>query len=101
MYTVLQSGAFKEWVSGLKDARARARVAARVRRVELGNFGDSKSVGAGVSEMRIDHGPGYRLYFTVRDQSLILLLCGGDKRTQVSDIRRAQRMVSELKRDST
>jgi putative addiction module killer protein len=81
--------------------RARARVAARVRRVELGNFGDSKSVGAGVSEMRIDHGPGYRLYFTVRDQSLILLLCGGDKRTQVSDIRRAQRMVSELKRDST
>ena len=101
MYTVLQSGAFKEWVSGLKDARARARVAARVRRVELGNFGDSKSVGAGVSEMRIDHGPGYRLYFTVRDQSLILLLCGGDKRTQVSDIRRAQRMVGELRRDFT
>ena len=101
MYTVLQSGAFKEWVSGLKDARARARIAARVRRAELGNFGDSKSVGGGVSEMRIDHGPGYRLYFTVRGQSLILLLCGGDKRTQVTDIRRAQQMLSELKRDFT
>ena len=101
MYTVLQSGAFKEWVSGLKDARARARIAARVRRAELGNFGDSKSVGSGVSEMRIDHGPGYRLYFTVRGQSLILLLCGGDKRTQVTDIRRAQQMLSELKRDFT
>ena len=101
MYTVLQSGAFKEWVSGLKDARARARIAARVRRAELGNFDDSKSVGGGVSEMRIDHGPGYRLYFTVRGQSLILLLCGGDKRTQVTDIRRAQQMLSELKRDFT
>ena len=101
MYTVLQSGAFKEWVSGLKDARARARIAARVRRAELGNFGDSKSVGGGVSEMRIDHGPGYRLYFTVRGQSLILLLCGGDTRTQVTDIRRAQQMLSELKRDFT
>ena len=101
MYTVLQSGALKEWVSGLKDARARARIAARVRRAELGNFGDSKSVGGGVSEMRIDHGPGYRLYFTVRGQSLILLLCGGDKRTQVTDIRRAQQMLSELKRDFT
>ena len=88
-------------VSGPKDARARARIAARVRRAELGNFGDSKSVGGGVSEMRIDHGPGYRLYFTVRGQSLILLLCGGDKRTQVTDIRRAQQMLSELKRDFT
>jgi len=101
MYTVLQSAAFKEWVSGLKDDRARARIAARVRRAELGNLGDAKSVGGGVSEMRIDQGPGYRLYFTVREQTLILLLCGGDKRTQVSDIRRAQRMVGELRRDFT
>ena len=96
MYTVLQSGTFKEWLAGLKDAQARARIIARIRRVELGNLGDTKTVGKGVSEMRIDYGPGYRLYFSMRDQVLILLLCGGDKRTQGNDIKRAQRMVREL-----
>ena len=96
MYTVLQSGTFKEWLAGLKDAQARARIIARIRRVELGNLGDTKTVGKGVSEMRVDYGPGYRLYFSMRDQVLILLLCGGDKRTQGNDIKRAQRMVREL-----
>jgi putative addiction module killer protein len=96
MYTVLQSRTFKEWLAGLKDAQARARINARVRRVELGNLGDTKTVGRGVSEMRIDYGPEYRLYFSIRDRVLILLLCGGDKRTQANDIKRAQRIVREL-----
>lgn len=96
MYTVLQSGTFKEWLAGLKDAQARARINARIRRAELGNLGDTKAVGRGVSEMRIDYGPGYRIYFSIRDQVLILLLCGGDKRAQANDIKRAQRLVREL-----
>jgi putative addiction module killer protein len=96
MYTVLQSGTFKEWLAGLKDAQARARINARIRRAELGNLGDTKAVGRGVSEMRIDYGPGYRLYFSIRNQVLVVLLCGGDKRTQGNDIKRAQRIVREL-----
>jgi putative addiction module killer protein len=67
MYTVVQSGTFRDWLGGLRDVQARARINARIRRAELGNLGDVKSVGLGVSEMRIDHGPGYRVYFTQRD----------------------------------
>lgn len=96
MYTVLQSSMFREWLAGLKDAQARARINARIRRAELGNLGDTKAIGGGVSEMRIDHGPGYRLYFSIRDQVFIVLLCGGDKRTQGTDIKRAQRLAREL-----
>lgn len=96
MYTVVQSGTFRDWLAGLRDVHVRARINARIRRAELGNLGDVKSVGHGVSEMRIDHGPGYRVYFTQRDQVLIVLLCGGDKRTQASDIKRSQRMASQL-----
>jgi putative addiction module killer protein len=84
------------WLAGLRDVLARARINARIRRAELGNLGDVKSVGLGVSEIRIDHGPGYRVYFTQRDQMLIVLLCGGDKRTQASDIKRSQRMARQL-----
>lgn len=96
MYTVVQSGTFRDWLASLRDVQARARINARIRRAELGNLGDVKSVGLGVSEMRIDHGPGYRVYFTQRDQTLIVLLCGGDKRTQASDIKRSQRMAAHL-----
>ena len=96
MFTVIQSKTFEKWVSGLRDAQARARINVRIRRAELGNLGDAPSVGKGVSEMRIDHGPGYRVYFTQRGTALILLLCGGDKRTQARDIKRAQQMVEDL-----
>lgn len=96
MYSVLLTEEFKEWFAGLRDLKARARIDARVRRAELGNLSDVKSVGEGVSEMRVDHGPGYRLYFTRRGLELIVLLCGGDKRTQTADIKRAQKIVTEL-----
>jgi putative addiction module killer protein len=96
MFTELLTEEFKEWSAGLRDLKARARIDARLRRAESGNLGDVKSVGEGVSEMRIDHGPGYRLYFTRRGLELIVLLCGGDKRTQVADIKRAQKIVTEL-----
>lgn len=96
MFTVLQTEEFKEWSAGLRDPKARARIDARIRRAELGNLGDFKPVGGSVSEIRIDYGPGYRLYFTRRGLELIVLLCGGDKRTQAADIKRAQKMVTEL-----
>lgn len=76
--------------------KAVARIGARIRRLELGNPGDVKSVGEGVSEMRIDYGPGYRVYFTRRGKTIVLLLCGGDKRTQSKDVKAAQKMVKEI-----
>ena len=80
---------FTEWFSGLRDRQARARIVARLERLETGNFGDCKGVGGGVSELRIDWGPGYRVYFGRDGQTVILLLCGGDKRKQDSDIKKA------------
>jgi putative addiction module killer protein len=73
-----------------------ARIYTRIRRIELGNPGDTKSVGEGVSEARIDYGPGYRLYFTRSGKTVVVLLCGGDKRTQSKDIKAAQRMAKEV-----
>ena len=96
MFTVLQTEEFKSWSAGLRDLRARARIEARIRRAEMGNLGDVEPVGAGVSEMRIDYGPGYRLYCTRRGLELIVLLCGGDKRTQAADIKRAKMIAAEL-----
>ncbi len=80
----------------LKDANAVARIAARIRRLELGNLGDVKPVGEGVSELRIDYGPGYRIYFIQQGNTVVILLCGGDKRTQNKDIRTAKRMAKEV-----
>lgn len=80
---------FKDWLDGLRDERAQARIAARLDRLQAGQFGDWKSVGAGVYELRIDYGPGYRIYFAQVGKTLVLLLCGGDKRTQTSDIEKA------------
>ncbi|MCX6995676.1 MAG: type II toxin-antitoxin system RelE/ParE family toxin [Kiritimatiellaeota bacterium] len=85
---------FATWLDGLRDIHARARVQARVERLAMGNPGDSKSVGKGVCEMKIDCGPGYRVYFTRRGREGLLL--GGDKRTQVSDIRTALRLAGNL-----
>src|SRR5947208_1723182 len=78
-----------DWLAGLKDNQARARLAARIDRLSVGNFGDSKYLGQGVSELRIDWGPGYRVYYAMTGSTCVLLLCGGDKRKQSSDIRRA------------
>ncbi len=89
MIRVVQSATFESWFSGLKDVRARARILARIRRLSLGNPGDSRPVGAGVSEMRIDYGPGCRVYYLRRGEVLVVLPCGGDKRTQPRDLRRA------------
>ena len=80
----------------MRDRQARARIVARIRRLSLGNPGDVKPVGSGVSEMRIDYGPGYRVYFTQRGEVVVILLCGGDKRTQDRDIAHAIAMVREL-----
>jgi len=91
---------FQAWLDGLADQRAQVRIAARLRRAGLGNLGDWKSVGGGVSEMRVDTGPGYRLYFTWRNKKVIVVLTGGDKSTQRRDIERAHRVVQELERES-
>jgi putative addiction module killer protein len=81
---------FAEWLREFRDVQIRARVAVRLNRLRLANFGDCKSVGQGVHELRLAFGPGYRVYFAREDDRVILLLCGGDKGSQVKDIRRAQ-----------
>jgi len=80
---------FAEWQNGLRDAKVKAAIIRRLNRIEQGNFGDHKYLKDGVSELRIDIGPGYRAYYAVADQEIVLLLCGGDKRTQTADIDRA------------
>ena len=88
---------FEEWLDDLNDKKAVARILARLARVRQGNLGDSKPVGEGVSELRVDYGPGYRVYFGQKGQTLVLLLCGGDKRSQDSDIRLAKQYWQEYK----
>ena len=89
MIVIRETAVFSDWLSSLKDKYASARVKARIQRLSMGNPGDVKPVGEGVSEMRIDYGPGYRVYFTKRGSELIILLVGGSKRTQVKDIKAA------------
>jgi len=93
---VRQTTIFREWLDGLADRRAVERIAQRIVRLQAGLFGDVKPVGGGVSELRIDYGPGYRVYFVRHGQILIILLCGGAKRTQKRDIARAQALAAEL-----
>jgi putative addiction module killer protein len=88
-----------EWRAGLRDAVARKRIGARIDRLSFGNFGDAKSVGEGVSELRLDFGPGYRIYFVQRGDVLVILLCGGDKSTQARDIAKAKRLAQELAKE--
>ena len=85
-----QRNPFREWLEALRDRDARARIRVRINRIRQGNFGDCKTVGGGVSELRIDYGPGYRVYFGRRGETIVILLCGGDKRTQTRDIASAQ-----------
>jgi len=93
---VRQTPAFSDWMARLRDHRARAKIAARIDRLALGNPGDVAPVGAGVSELRIQYGPGYRVYFVKRDTTSIVLLCGGDKSTQAKDIKTAKILAAIL-----
>ena len=96
MFEIRKTERFAKWLDGLRDIHARARVLVRIERLAEGNAGDVKPVGEGVSEMRIDYGPGYRVYFTKRERAVIVLLAGGDKRTQDADITRALRLARNL-----
>jgi putative addiction module killer protein len=96
MIEISQTEVYSRWFDGLRDRRARARIDIRIRRLSLGNPGDVRPVGEGVSELRIDYGPGYRVYFVQRGVPLIVLLAGGDKRTQAQDIQKAIRLAREL-----
>ena len=87
---------YARWLNGLRDIRARARVQARVERLAAGNPGDVKPVGEGVSELRINYGPGYRVYYKIQDQSVVILLAGGIKRTQINDIKTALWLARNL-----
>ena len=95
---VRKTEVFQAWLDGLRDVRARARVLVRIERLIAGNPGDVKPVGDGVSELRIDYGAGYRVYFVQRGRELIILLAGGDKRTQAADIVAARRLAAQLPR---
>jgi putative addiction module killer protein len=96
MFEVRQTVVFRDWLEALKDDRARKRIAQRIVRLQGGLFGDTRLLGGGVSELRIDHGPGYRVYFTRRGAVVVILLCGGDKGSQRRDITRAKAMAAEL-----
>lgn len=96
MIEVRQTREFATWFGDLRDVRARARISVRIDRLALGNPGDAKPVGEGVSELRVDYGPGYRVYFTQRGSKLVILLCGGDKASQVRDIAAAKALAREL-----
>ena len=93
---VRQTEIFARWLANLRDGRARARINVRIRRLSIGKPSDTKSVGAGVSEMRIDYGPGYRVYFVRRGEALVILLAGGDKRTQNHNITVAIKLARDL-----
>lgn len=96
-FDLVKSSLFDRWLTRLRDRRAKARIEARIRRMSLGNPGDVKALGGSVVEMRIDYGPGYRVYYTQRGTRVILLLCGGDKSTQTQDIALAKRLAQEFK----
>ncbi|PLX99022.1 MAG: addiction module antitoxin RelB [Desulfuromonas sp.] len=96
MIEIRKTEVFVAWLDSLSDIRARARVLVRIERLSTGNPGDVKPVSEGVSELRIDYGPGYRVYFKKRGRELVILLAGGDKSTQTRDIKKALRLAKEL-----
>ncbi len=97
-FELVETPVFSDWLGSLRDRRARARIVTRLDRLSGGNFGDHKSVKDGVFELRIDYGPGYRVYLFQRGKELVILLCGGDKRTQDADIAHAKRLKEEIER---
>jgi putative addiction module killer protein len=96
MIEVRKTATFSDWMAGLRDHRARAKIAARIDRLAVRNPGDVAPVGEGISELRIHYGPGYRVYFVSRGKTLIVLLCGGDKSTQTKDIKTAKLLAASL-----
>jgi putative addiction module killer protein len=96
MVAVRQHQVFAKWFRKLSDRQAQARILVRIGRIEEGNLGDHKGVGGGVSELRLTYGPGYRIYYTMRGNTMIILLCGGDKDSQDDDIAMARGLVTEL-----
>ncbi len=96
MIKIQKTESYVKWLDGLRDIQARARILVRVERLAAGNPGDVRPVGKGVSEMRIDYGPGYRVYFTKHGQEMVILLAGGDKRTQAKDIKTALNLAQNL-----
>ncbi|AIO75642.1 type II toxin-antitoxin system RelE/ParE family toxin [Burkholderia multivorans] len=97
MVTLLRSTEFNDWLANLRDQRGKARITARLISAQLGNFGEYRVLDEGVCELKIDFGPGYRVYYVRRGEVVYLLLCGGDKSTQRKDIKRAAQMARELK----
>jgi putative addiction module killer protein len=97
MMEIRETQEFSNWLRALRDQRGKAKVLVRIDRLALGNPGDVEPVGEGVSELRIDFGPGYRVYFAKRGATLLLLLCGGDKKTQAKDIARAKRLAADYR----
>jgi len=97
MIALIASAEFDKWIGKLRDRDAKQRIAARLARVTEGNFGDVKPVGSGISELRIDYGPGYRVYLLPRGAEVVILLCGGDKSTQEKDIERAKEIALDYK----
>lgn len=100
MIEVRQTAAFRKWFAKLRDIRAQAHIVRRIERAQAGNLGDVKSLGDGVSEIRIHYGAGYRLYLARRGERLVILLCGGDKASQATDIRKAKAMAKEWDDDA-
>jgi putative addiction module killer protein len=96
MFEVEKTDVFLKWLRNLNDVRAVARIQIRIDRLSLGNMGDVKAVGEGISEMRIDYGPGYRVYLKKSGIRVVILLCGGDKSSQIADIKAAKRMAKDI-----
>ncbi|WP_279717459.1 type II toxin-antitoxin system RelE/ParE family toxin [Chelonobacter oris] len=96
MIQIKSTTIFKQWLDALKDLRARAKIQTRIKRLQLGNFGDVKPVGDGISELRITEGKGYRVYLKNQNGVIVILLCGGDKSTQDNDIKKAKALAKEL-----
>lgn len=101
MFELRQTNTFVKWRTKLKDARARALIASRLDRLAFGHAGDVAPVGQGISELRIHHGPGYRVYFKQHGETILILLCGGDKSTQTKDIKKAKLLAKDWSDDAT
>jgi len=97
MLELIKSTTFDRWLCGLRDPKAAGRIQVRLDRLSMGNFGDVKPVGGGISELRIDYGPGYRVYLLQRGRQVVVLLCGGDKSTQNKDIQQARAIAAQWK----
>ena len=99
MYMIKQTEIFSKWLLKLKDTKAKVAILRRIQRVQEGNFGDYKSISSEINELRITTGPGYRVYYTKRNEEIVILLIAGDKSTQTEDILKAKKIAKELKDD--